>query len=138
MKTCKNEIVLLSLFDWALILASCDQSRWLKPYTLNEIGQLIWQHRNSIFAQQTEDGRPAGFAIAYEVDDGETLHIAFIVAFSVATMPAFCELLRAKFPNVTKISYLRRNRLAYTKVSNLDRMLRIARSSYTTLNTEHN
>lgn len=82
---------------------------------------LLWRHKDYVVA--LEDGvEPAGLAIGIPKDDGDTIHIAFIVTFVDGAMEKFQKLLQQLYPNATQISYLRRHSLQYTPISELHRM----------------
>lgn len=110
-----------SLLEWATIIGTADQRGWLKKYNCHEIAALLWRHKDYVVA--LEDGvEPAGLAIGIPKDDGETIHIAFIVTFVDGAMEKFQKLLQQLYPNATQISYLRRHSLQYTPISELHRM----------------
>jgi hypothetical protein len=105
-----------------------DQSKWLKRYSLYEIIALLHRHQDYVVA--LEDGaEPAGLAIGIPKDDGETVHIAFIVTFVDGAMEKFQKLLQKLYPNATQISYLRRHSLQYTPISDLHRMKALRRTT---------
>lgn len=82
---------------------------------------LLWRHKDYVVA--LEDGvEPAGLAIGIPKDDGETIHIAFIVTFVEGAMEKFQQLLKKLYPNATQISYLRRYTLQHTAIDELHRM----------------
>lgn len=129
-----NATVPWSLFNWAVCLAGCDQSRWLRKYTVHELGELLLRHQQHVVALHAVDGSPAGLAIGIPMDEGETIHIAFIVVLRPAIMAKFCELLRQMYPSATKISYIRRDKLAFTEIENLSRMLALTCNRIPTTN----
>jgi len=112
-----------SLYEWALILGGADQSRWLRKYSTHEIGQLLSRHKGFTHGFVTLRGEPAGFAIAFPTDGGETVHIAFIVSFVPQMMNTFLTVLNCMYPQATHVSFLRRNELRKFPVNNLARML---------------
>lgn len=110
-----------SLLEWAVIIGTADQSRWLKKYNAFEIGELLLRHQPYVVALDDDD-KPAGLAIAIPQEDGDTIHIAFIVAFVEGAMAKFQQLLKLLYPSATHISYLRRHDLGRTSIENLARM----------------
>ena len=112
----------LSLFDWAMIVGSADQSRWLKKYTVHEIASLLWRHKNGVCGLTTKEGIPAGLAIVYPTDEN-TVHIAFIVSFHPNAMEMFQTVLVREFPNARRITFVRRNSLGEVPIDSLSRML---------------
>ena len=111
-----------SLLEWATIIGTSDQRGWLRKYNCHEIAMLLWRHKDYVVA--LEDGvEPAGLAIGIPKDDGETIHIAFIVTFVEGAMEKFQQLLKKLYPNATQISYLRRYTLQHTAIDELHKMI---------------
>ena len=119
--TQNSGITPLSLFDWAMIVGSADQSRWLKKYTVHEIASLLWRHKDGVCGLLTPQGGPAGLAIVYPTDE-ETVHIAFIVSFHENAMEMFQFVLQREFPRAKRITYLRRNSLGELPITSLSRL----------------
>ena len=111
-----------SLFEWSLILTNADQTRWLKRYSHEELAQPIFRHKQFTHGFVTPEGDPAAFAIAFPQEEGENVHIAFIVMF-VPAMPTLQAVLHALYPRAKTITFIRRNKLCRFSINNLARML---------------
>jgi hypothetical protein len=116
-----------SLADVARLCSVRDQTHWLQQYTLEEIASLLYRHKERVIIIEDTDTREfLGVGIYGDnKHDESVLHIVFIAAFKEIAIRMFIDILRAQFPAVQEISFIRRGVKRYFPVEQLYRVLTI-------------